>query len=113
MNQAFVVDSCPTCHGTGVSRNTRHFFYAICLIACGFLCFFQWPPTDGLFSTIWSLTAKFGCPNWVGSAAIWTLTGVPAVLGFGFLYAWIKADTCKTCNGRRKTTRFEQEPNDE
>ncbi len=110
MNHAFIVDSCPKCRGAGVSRNTRHFFYGISLIACGLLCFFQWPPTDGLFAMIWAQTGRLGWPAWIGSVIIWTLTGVPAVMGLGFVYAWLQGDTCSACNGRGKATCLAPKP---
>ena len=109
-SHAFVLESCPKCNGTGVCHHAKHFFYGICLIAAGVLCFFDWPPTPALFALIWDGTARLGLPSWIGSIVMWAITGVPVVLGLGFIYTWLKADTCPACNGRRKTTRIAADP---
>ncbi len=109
-DQVFVAESCPTCHGKGVCRDTKHFFYGICLIAAGMLCFFEWPPTPELFRAIWATMETFGLPSWVGSSLIWGLTGVPPLFGLAFLYSWISQDTCPNCNGRRKVAETAARP---
>jgi hypothetical protein len=109
-DQAFVVGECPHCRGSGFSREGRHFFYALGLIAGGILCFFQWPPTATLFSFVWEQCLTLGIPNWVGTAIIWSLTGVPPIFGLAFLWVWMRRDTCPKCNGRSKITRWAPNP---
>jgi hypothetical protein len=104
-DQVFVVGTCPECQGAGRSRNGQHFFYAICLICGGILCFFQWPPTPTLFATIWNAWAGLGLPNWTGTALIWAFTAVPPVFGLAFFWSWLRGNTCSRCNGRGQTTR--------
>lgn len=103
-SKTFVLGSCPKCHGKGVFRDPKHFFYGICLIAGGMLCFFEWPPTPGLFAAIWDAADSIGLPSWVGSTVIWTLTGVPPLFGLAFMYSWMSQDTCPECRGHRKVT---------
>lgn len=105
-DKAFVVGQCPQCKGAGSFRDGRHFFYAVCLIASGVLCFFQWPPTPTLFSFVWEKCVALGMPNWLGSVIIWAFTGIPPIFGAAFLWVWLRGDTCPTCNGRSKITRY-------
>ncbi|MBN2563545.1 MAG: hypothetical protein JXQ75_21710 [Phycisphaerae bacterium] len=105
LSETFVVSTCPKCDGTGVYRNARHFFYGICLIASGIMCFFHWPPTPGLFAAVGDFGMRLGMPAWVTSVGIWVLTGLPPVFGVAFIYAWFAQDTCPACLGRRKATR--------
>lgn len=108
--KAFIVGSCPHCSGRGVLRHNKHFFYGICLVAAGVLCFFEWPPTPGIFQAIKAATTQFHLPAWVGPTLIWGLTGVPPLFGLAFLYAWIERDTCPACQGHGKISREAPEP---
>lgn len=97
---------CPTCNGTGLSRNSKHFFYGISLVAAGMMCFFQWPPAPSLFKAIWQTTTVLGLSPWTGSALIWGLTGIPPLFGLGFLYSFFTQDTCPVCRGHGKASRL-------
>lgn len=110
-DKAFVIGSCPACHGVGVARKGRHFFYAVGLICAGILCFFHWLPTPSLFSAIGEVWDRLGLPGWIATAIVWTLTVFPLMFGVAFLWAWVKGDTCPVCNGRKKITRCAPEPN--
>lgn len=109
-DKAFVLSQCPQCQGVGFSRDGRHFFYAVCLIAGGILCFFQWPPTPTLFSFVWDQCVALGMPHWAGTTIIWALTGIPLIFGIAFLWVWLRGDTCPKCNGRSTITRFAPNP---
>lgn len=89
-----------------MSRNAKHFFYGISLVAAGMICFFQWPPAPSLFKAIWHTTTALGLPLWTGSALIWILTGIPPVFGLGFLYSFLTQDTCPNCRGHGKADRL-------
>ncbi|MFQ5411292.1 MAG: hypothetical protein ACE5EC_03315 [Phycisphaerae bacterium] len=93
-------DDCPRCDGSGICRNGRFFFYAISLIGSAAIMFLQWPPTPALFEALHRLCWSIGLPDWIGSATIWMLTAVPAILGISFFYLWLHRDICPTCEGR-------------
>ena len=91
--------ACPHCEGTGTSRNPKHFFYGVSLIASGILVFFQWPPIPSLVGMIEAFARASGLPGWAGTTSIWVLASIPAILGIGFIYSWLSKDTCPACNG--------------
>lgn len=83
-------------------RNPKHFFYAISLMASGFLVFFQWPPIPSLISLVERCAEVVGLTSEVGTVAIWALAALPAIFGVSFLYIWLAGDTCPECMGRGK-----------
>ncbi len=90
-------DQCPRCDGTGVSRDAKQFFYGICLIAAGFIAFFQWPPVPAVFTYLEQLSSAVGLPDWLGSVVMWSLTCVPPLLGVILIGAWLRPGVCTYC----------------
>lgn len=98
-------EDCPKCHGTGVCRNARFFFYAISLMASAAILFLHWPPSPALFQAIHRLCRSIGLAEWIGGSIVWMITAVPAILGFAFFYLWLHRDICPICEGKSRSGR--------
>lgn len=92
-------EKCRQCGGSGICRNGRFFFYAICLIGSAAIMFLHWPPTPALFEAIHRLCWSIGLPDWIGSTTIWMFTAIPAIFGISFFYLWLHQDICPACEG--------------
>jgi hypothetical protein len=99
-------NACARCGGAGRRRQPKHFFYAISLMASGVLVFLQFPPVPWLIAMVEDAAEAVGLTSSVGTVAIWTLSGLPAIFGIAFFYAWLTRDTCTACGGSGKVAKL-------
>ncbi len=104
-------EHCSKCEGRGALRNSKHFFYGICLVASAAITFFEWPPTPALFQVIWRVCWTIHAPRWAGFVFIWCVTGLPMIFGLAFLYAWMGERLCPQCRGRHEARISEEAMN--